>query len=277
MSTTHQTKTQTIKEHGELVWLKTKRLISGNWEGMKIPQWFIDNHQWIINNIHHPSIIKHYNLYHDCGKPYCLEIDSEGKRHFPNHAQISKQKWNEVTDDNYPLVGDLIGYDMALHIDTADKIKSYNWDIKTAFTLLVTSLAEIHANADMFGGIDSLSFKMKWKKLDKRGKMLMRMFPSNMKEEHLYSYVFVRNDLSPSQKAVQGTHSTIEQFKSSDIKYHPSVIYLKVKNEYKLKQVMDELLDNEIGFSIFREPDMNNEITSITTEGLCGNRGEGVK
>lgn len=41
-------------------------------------------------------------------------------------------------------------------------------------TLLVTSLCEIHANADMFGGIESSSFKIKFKQLDRRGNQIIK-------------------------------------------------------------------------------------------------------
>jgi hypothetical protein len=38
-----------------------------------------------------------------------------------------------------------------------------------AITLLLSGLASIHANASMFGGISSDSFKIKWKRINKMG------------------------------------------------------------------------------------------------------------
>ena len=265
----------TVMEHGESVWEHTKKLISGDFEGFRIPDWFKENHTTIVNNMHPTKVIKDYNIYHDCGKPYCIEYNLEGGRHFPDHENKSKEIWNSISDNK--LVGDLIGYDMCLHRDTADQIQSYNWDIKTAFTLLVTAFAEIHSNAKMFGGIESVSFKMKWKKLDKRGKMLLRQFKEE--DKHPYSYVIVRNDLTDSQKAVQGTHAAIEQFKKSNINYHPSIIYVVVKDEKKLKKVIGELLERDISLSIFREPmsPFDNEITAICTEPLEGERRDYLK
>ena len=270
-----QTDSQNVLEHGQLVWQFTKKLISGQFDGMKIPDWFSQNHRYIVNNLHDVNDIKLYNIYHDCGKPYCLEVDNQGKRHFPNHAEVSKETWQSLSDNQ--IVADLIGYDMCLHVDTADQIKAYNWNKKTAFTLLVTALAEIHANASMFGGIESISFKMKWKKLNKRGKMLLKLFPES--EEHPYSYVIVRKDLPSVYQTVQGTHAAIEQFRASEINYHPSVIYVVVKDEKKLKKVANDLLDQGINFSIFKDPmpEIGDEMTAICTEPLEGEKREFMK
>lgn len=258
----------TVLEHGQSVWEHTKKLIAGDFEGFRIPEWFSENHAQIVNNMYSTKIIKEYNIYHDCGKPYCVEYNTEGRRFFPNHAAKSKEVWNSISDDR--IVADLIGQDMCLHTDTAEQIQSYNWDRKTAFTLLVTAFAEIHSNAQMFGGIESTSFKMKWKKLDKRGKMLMKMFAED--DKHPYSYVIVRNDIPKSHQAVQGTHSAIERFKNSNINFHPSIIYVVVKDEKKLKKVISDLLELGVSLSIFREPmePYNNSITAICTEPLEG-------
>lgn len=265
-----QTEGQTVLEHGLSVWEYTKDIISGNFEGFKLPDWFKDNHAFIVNNLHDVSIIKDYNIYHDCGKPFCLKIDDEGKRHFPDHAFHSKETWIHMDGDG--IVADLIGYDMSLHTDTAEQVLEYNWSKETAFTLMVTAFAEIHSNASMFGGIESTSFKIKYKKLEKRAKMIFNMFKEE--DKHPYSYVIVRNDLAPSQRAVQGTHAAIEFFKKNKINYHPSVIYIVVRDENKLKKVAEDLLEEGINFSIFREPmePYENTMTAIFTEPLEGEK-----
>jgi hypothetical protein len=47
--------------------------------------------------------------------------------------------------------------------------------LQTVLTLLVTSLCELHSNASMFGGIESTSFKIKYKQLDKRGNQVLKL------------------------------------------------------------------------------------------------------
>lgn len=252
----------TIMEHGQSVWSYSKRLISGDFDGMRIPDWLEDNHSFIVNNMHSMSDTKLYNIYHDCGKPQCLEIDDSGRRHFPNHAEVSEKVWRSVSDND--IVAKLIGNDMSLHTLTSEQIDSLDLSTKDLVTLIITSYAEIHSNASMFGGIESTSFKIKWKKLTKRCKRIIsQLIDSNI--GHLYSYVIVRNDLTTSQKAVQGTHASIEMSRYTEINEHPSVIYLLVKNEKKLKSVISELIDKGIDLFVFREPDLGNELTSLCT------------
>lgn len=170
MASTKQTETQSVLEHGLSVWNYTKKILNKDLVGFKIPNWLVLNYDNILNNIHDEDIIKAYNIFHDCGKPKCHIVDDHGKSHFPNHAEVSKEVWNSHFDNE--TVGNLIGLDMLLHTATADEIVGMNLNIKDSMTLLITALAEIHSNAEMFGGIESDSFKIKWKKLDRRGKML---------------------------------------------------------------------------------------------------------
>lgn len=150
MKGTYQTPTQNVLQHGESVFEYTKKIICGDWDSMRIPESFSFFHTEIVNNLHPIEIVKRYNVYHDCGKPYCLEIDSEGKSHFPSHEVISKSLWEHLFP-NGPIVSRLIGYDMVLHKETAETITSLNLSKADASTLMVTSLAEIHSNAKLFG------------------------------------------------------------------------------------------------------------------------------
>jgi hypothetical protein len=176
-----QTKTQSVYDHGVDVWKHLEKLLNRDWDGFKIPQWLVDYQDHILTNIHDIEDLYDYAIYHDCGKPYSRVVDQHGDIHFPNHAQVSKDTWLQYSDNK--IVADLIGYDMCLHVETADQIMSHDWDIKTAMSLLLTSLAEIHSNATMFGGIDTISFKSKWKKINRRGSMLVKHYFNNNKQE----------------------------------------------------------------------------------------------
>jgi hypothetical protein len=48
-----------------------------------------------------------------------------------------------------------------------------------AMTLLLTGLAEVHSNAQMFGGLDSTSFKIKFKSINQRGKQILNKLKNN--------------------------------------------------------------------------------------------------
>lgn len=140
----------------------------------KLPNWFIAHRQKLIQNLHPTETITKYLLFHDCGKPYCRIVE-DGKVHFPNHAEVSGDIWGMVGGD--ADVGRLIRNDMVLHTATADEITNKlngEWSIQDVCTLLLAAFAEIHSNASMFGGQDSISFKMKWKQLDRRGKLVCK-------------------------------------------------------------------------------------------------------
>jgi hypothetical protein len=173
MSSVSQTSGQTILQHGESVWeylsdlldyLKTGKSI----HVWRIPEWLELHKDKFLGNIYDLETIKTYAIYHDCGKPFCRTVDAEGKVHFPNHAQVSYETWLSVSNDQ--TVANLVLNDMRAHTMKAEDVEDFCKDPKMACTLLLSALAEVHSNANMFGGIDSTSFKIKWKHLDKRGK-----------------------------------------------------------------------------------------------------------
>jgi hypothetical protein len=120
-----------------------------------------------------------YHLYHDCGKPHCLVFDEEGRRHFPNHAAASYLTWGRHSDNRQ--IGNLILMDMDIHLLKAEGLAEFAARPE-ALSLLLTGLAEVHANASMFGGIESTSFKIKYKHLDKRGKQILCMMLKSSSE-----------------------------------------------------------------------------------------------
>lgn len=159
--------------HGQSVYAWTSRLLSGDLNGFVLPEWLPPNLPWIIGRCHDIDVIRDYNVYHDCGKPYCAIQDSLG-RHFPDHASVSKKVWLESGGD--PVVGRLIGLDMLLHISTVSEVVMEDLGIKDACTLIITAFAEVHSNASMFGGFESTSFKIKHKKLCRNAKALLAKF-----------------------------------------------------------------------------------------------------
>jgi hypothetical protein len=97
-------------------------------------------------------------------------VDSDGKRHFPNHAEVSHQYFTQVF--NNPVAAELILHDMDIHLLKSDGVEDFSKN-PYALTLLSTGLAETHSNSKMFGGLDSTSFKIKWKSINQRGKQII--------------------------------------------------------------------------------------------------------
>lgn len=180
MHTCDQTQGLSVYQHGQAVkdrftcLLETlKAKVSDNW---KLPTFLFDHADWFLSNLHDLKQIESYTLFHDCGKPYCLVIDDIGKRHFPNHQEVSGAVWDAFKENK--LVGKLIRNDMFFHTCTSDDltVKLQEWDVKDLVTLFLVAISEIHANASMFGGLDSVSFKIKYKQLERRGNQLFKHF-----------------------------------------------------------------------------------------------------
>ena len=140
-----------------------------------------DISQWLKNGhsvkkyikIHFPKHfddICSYLIYHDCGKPFCLIIDDNGKRHFPNHAMISKNTFLQYSSNQF--IANLIEKDMLCHITKPKDYLSLVYEPYIEL-LLCSALAELHSNASMFGGFASDSFKIKFKNLDKLGQRIL--------------------------------------------------------------------------------------------------------
>jgi len=63
---------------------------------------------------------------------------------------------------------------MQIHLMKAKDVDEFCEDPSIALTLLVVGLCEVHSNAEMFGGINSVSFKIKWKQINKRGNAIIK-------------------------------------------------------------------------------------------------------
>ena len=97
--------------------------------------------------------------------------------------------------------------------------------------------------------------------------------------ENKYMYIIVRKDISPEQQSVQAIHASIESTrkfcKESEKDWeHPHIVLCGVKNENSLLSAILRLEKHCIPFEIFREPDLNNEITAIATSPICGEQRE---
>jgi hypothetical protein len=182
MKGTLQTESQSVYQHGvsvkehifELIsFLKTGQIS----EGWRLPTWMYDYRAQLLSSLLSEDIIEEYTIFHDCGKPYCLTIDEKGKRHFPDHAEVSYRIWQTVSSNQ--TVANLIRMDMKIHTMKAADIDEFIQHPE-ATTLLLAGLAEIHSNAKMFGGIESESFKIKWSQINKRGKAIcQKLFGDN--------------------------------------------------------------------------------------------------
>lgn len=117
-----------------------------------------------------PEVLKKYHVYHDCGKHLTLQVDENGKRHFPNHAEVSANQYNHLFPED-GFTTNLIRKDMDFHILRGDELLEL-CKHPLAPILYFTAWAEINANAEMFGGKDSDSYKIKAKRLIQAGKKL---------------------------------------------------------------------------------------------------------
>lgn len=148
-------------------------------EAWRLPSWLTPEvGVMLVAKLPSLETLSAYHLYHDCGKPKCRTVDDAGRQHFPDHAQVSRQVWLEHGGDIE--VADLIGMDMDVHLLKAEDAPSFATRPQAA-ALLLTALAEIHANATMFGGIDSTSFKIKLKHIERRGKQIVQLMQNGPK------------------------------------------------------------------------------------------------
>lgn len=109
------------------------------------------------------SKMLNYHILHDCGKPIVREVDENGKQHFPDHSQVSYNQFIRIYPNNEEEAF-MIKHDMDFHTLKNNELISLVKS-KYGFSLYLTAWAELIANAKLFGGFDSVSFKIKRKKL----------------------------------------------------------------------------------------------------------------
>jgi len=154
-------------EHGQMVHLYYLDLLKVLSNEECIYKWDIPENTLLLlkevrESVNLPiKMIKDYHVYHDCGKYKSLYYDEDGKKHFPDHAKNSAETWKHNKGNS--IVEHLILNDMYFHITKPNNVEKFDfWEI-----LLLTAWSEIHANAIMFGGVESTSFKIKKKHLIK--------------------------------------------------------------------------------------------------------------
>lgn len=177
MKSTEQSQGQSIFDHCWLVYEYFQDLynhleydipLEYTW---KLPDWIYKYKEQLFENLLPIDIIEEYLKFHDCGKINTREIDVNGKIHFHNHSEESYKIWLEVggTKESAELMKD----DMLIH--TIKDIDVNNFCKKeSCITLLLSGLSEIHSNAEMFGGINSIGFKVKFKQIDRRGNAICK-------------------------------------------------------------------------------------------------------
>lgn len=94
-------------------------------------------------------------------------------------------------------------------------------------------------------------------------------------------YIVVRNDLSPGQQAVQSCHALrefVERYPDEDRRWFENsntLVLLGVANSRGLFRLFDRACNQDVPVALFREPDMNNDVTAIAIgplgRNLCRN------
>jgi hypothetical protein len=146
----------------------------------RLPSWIHEYKAKIAAKLLPDQATAYYTQWHDCGKPSCRQVDADGKAHFPDHAKASAEKYRELFSEDGRIacllqqwVYNMILWDMDVHTMKAEDVKEF-CKREEAITLLIVALSELHSNANLFGGIESTSFKIKWKQIDKRGRAICK-------------------------------------------------------------------------------------------------------
>lgn len=118
-------------------------------------------------------------MFHDCGK-LTEHYEDEKGFHFPNHAENSYKMWLALSKN--PLEATLMRRDMEIHLLKAEGIEDFCKQ-PYAILLLIIGLSEILANAKLFGGFESTSFKIKFKHITKRGNKIIELLKKEAEED----------------------------------------------------------------------------------------------
>ena len=175
MSSTFQTQGQTILQHGYAVHEEYKKILTAiknqDCTYYRLPDGFTQHPK----DLFPIDIMQCYHIFHDCGKPFCIRIDENGRRHFDNHSEVSYNVFTKVFPGSSRVVHELIRSDMIYHSGTEEQLENLIRlkDSRFIMSLLLTAFAEIYANCRMFGGCESVSFTNKHERLCQVYKTIM--------------------------------------------------------------------------------------------------------
>ena len=87
-----------------------------------------------------------------------------------------------------------------------------------------------------------------------------------------YVYVFVREDLTPSQQAVQACHACIDVARTLFPHYEgvPFLVLCGLRDEKQLVDAFERIKNLGIKCQKFREPDLDNQTTAFATGLVSG-------
>lgn len=186
MMNTNQAEGQNILEHGESVYQhysQIKKHMEGkidlsNKPSWVIPKWLNENFYNILEILPSNYVMERYLTLHDCGKPL-VQTTVEGKTRFPGHSEASAEMFktvfsHDMTSESDKLIAYFIEHDMDAHTLKADEVEGFA-SSEHALTQAVVALSEITANAEMFGGTNSVNFKIKYKTLNQRAKKIFKI------------------------------------------------------------------------------------------------------
>ena len=172
MQSCFQFKDLNMLEHGKNVYTEYLKLIDQLDKG-EVEPILQQIYPLIKPSLPPPKILKRYMVLHDCGKYLCTHIDEEGRNHFPNHAEHSAKQYSHLFPDD-GLTTALIARDMDFHTARGEALTTI-WKSPFAPILYLSAWASINANAMMFGGKDSESYKIKRSRLIQSGKKFLNM------------------------------------------------------------------------------------------------------
>lgn len=153
-------------EHGFKVSLAYEKLISELDSGLKDEN-LTRIYRSLKSSLLPSEVMRRYQVFRDCGKPFCQPTE---ERKFPDHEVRSFEQWKILFPEE-TLIAELMLNDMRFH--TGENSEEF-YRSEIAPSLYFTAWAELFANAEMFGGQESTSFKIKKKRLIAQGKKMMK-------------------------------------------------------------------------------------------------------